>query len=195
MLKQLGLFEDLEMSVEETPKLNIKRNYGMLMEDLNMFSYWELMRIYFGYHNISLPHEMMLSSDSPEILVIMQAAAMVKKKHGLFQILKNMPIEDIVSGMNDIIYGKSAGAGIYKRAGHTPHLDRRISQRKRLLSLDREVKEAFLRSFRRDYVCSFEEGSTGRFEDVGTKSNYKKSIFKFIKEMYRENTQKNNILI
>ncbi|MDP7141021.1 MAG: hypothetical protein QF362_03540 [Candidatus Woesearchaeota archaeon] len=190
MAEQLELFRNLP---KEISRLNTLKNYGILKKDLDSFNYRQSREIYFGYHNIFMPHEMMQSLDAPEITVIFQGGYVIKKMPELFEALKEEFFEIIIPEMNKVVYRRSVGARTYRDAdtSYTPHHDKDISQKRRLFSLDEKVKQQFIDSFRKNYVGSLEEDYGYGFEDVKYERLYKTSNFNFIKKTYKKNASGN----
>jgi len=205
MMEQISFFPEDENNGIESVVSDKKtpRNYGIQKKHLNYLGYDDLRDIFFGMHNIDTPHEMLVMLNPAEILSIYMAVGAIKRsssQHNDF-ITRFDNIEELVREFNRITYTGSNLASI-KRDAPNPHSDKPGDQKKRIYSLDDEVKRRFIESFKQPYFGSIQEGyyGKGEYPDPAyegadkpfskNKKVYSNKIFTLIEGMYERNTGK-----
>lgn len=189
-------YSKLKHQGKEPGRIEVPKNWGIRKTvDLPKLTLPDLENLYYGTYNINVPSEMRDVQNPEEILANYIATGILKRNNGHKHL--NLPIDflDLVAKMNKHIYsGKNRSRIAFRKmmrgATRKPY-ERFPSEsgdlRKRLESLNPEIKEQFVESFFSDYIPSQRESKThGRFLDYGSKTFYTENAFDKIAADFRK---------
>jgi hypothetical protein len=135
-------------------KKNIPENFGIRKRDLQVLGYKTLEHIFYGTKNINIPDEMLAIMNPDEILAKYYSVGRMKRNNNH---LREPQPEDFVTLTREMDKKAYPMIGVMARDAkkRLPHKDG--DQRARLDSLDQDVKQAFVESFRSQYIPSVRE--------------------------------------
>jgi len=189
--------------------VNDVENYGIIKEDLRCFrskakgNYEALEDIFYGIHNIDVPHEQLQRMNSAEILALYLGTGELKRNMEIdgtkYIDIINKPIEEIVSKLVNFGF-KYNGIRTMQKRGFVKHDTSRGALKKRMKELPFEVKDEFLSSLKKPYRKSniddkikfeFYDSNVEGHKDYTTKRIYISNIDRIMGNIHHRNLKKN----
>lgn len=202
-------------TIDDYTTRNTSPAYGLTTEDMKCFraktednttldNEQVLENIYYGMHNIDVPHSILELMNTAAILALYAGAGILKRDNRH----KTEPVEygnaeDLISILFNHGFPYKA-VNVMKRRGFTEH---KGLMRKRMALVSNADKQAFIESFEADYVPSLRESEAcGGFRDDSQpsesergklpeaviarniKSRYIRMIYESLEQIYMHNT-------